>query len=214
MHFRNRLGAALCAMGAAWTFADVPDYDCDDEWRGLCVLEESSVNCEALDGSFSGNRDSLYGTGYRSREDDLVDQLGAIVSPYDGHEFECESSTAANPCDASDVDHIVALKEAHDSGMCHHDEATRKAFGADIDNLTLAQPGLNRNVKSDLDAADWMPDRNRCWFAVTVVKVRRKYEMTIDQSEAEALEEVLSDCEWGIHLHPIPDYDAMKSRLR
>ena len=62
--------------------------------------------------------------------------------------------------------------------------------------------------------ADWMPDRNRRWFALTVVKVRRKYEMTVDESETEALEEVLSDCQWGIHLHPIPDHHAMKSRLR
>ena len=61
-------------------------------------------------------------------------------------------------------------------------------------NLTLAAPRLNRYVKQAKDAADWMPERNRCWFARQVVKVKRKYELTVDWREMQALEEVLGGC--------------------
>ena len=35
---------------------------------------------------------------------------------------------------------------------------------------------------------------NRCWFAQRIVEVRRKYGLTIDRGEAEALERILSAC--------------------
>ena len=40
-----------------------------------------------------------------------------------------------------------------------------------------------------------MPERNRCWFAAQIVTVRLAYELTIDQSEADALAAVLANCE-------------------
>ena len=44
------------------------------------------------------------------------------------------------------------------------------------------------------DADDWMPERNHCWFARQVVKVKRKYGLTVDQREMRALENVLISC--------------------
>ena len=35
---------------------------------------------------------------------------------------------------------------------------------------------------------------NQCWFAARIIKVRRKYGLTIDRREADALEQVLSSC--------------------
>ena len=61
-------------------------------------------------------------------------------------------------------------------------------------NLTLAAPEVNRE-KSSLDAFDWMPDQNRCWFANRVLQVKLRYGMTVDRDEATALELVLVGCE-------------------
>ena len=94
----------------------------------------------------------------------------------------------------TDIEHIVARSEAHDSGLCSADRETRRAFAADLLNLTLAAPRLNRYVKKAKDAADWMPERNRCWFARQVVKVKRKYGLTVDWREMQALEGVLGGC--------------------
>ena len=96
---------------------------------------------------------------------------------------------------ATSIEHIVAASEAHDSGLCAADAATRARFSRDLRNLTLASPQVNRYEKSGKDAAEWAPRRNRCWFAGRVLEVRRAYGLTIDGREAAALERILSGCE-------------------
>ena len=71
----------------------------------------------------------------------------------------------------------------------------RARFARDLDNLTLATPRLNRHEKVALDAADWLPERNRCWFAATIVAVRQEYGLTIDRRRAEALDTVFERCD-------------------
>ena len=126
---------------------------------------------------------------YRHRESieaDIIAELGGVYSPYTGEVFDSARQT--------DIEHIVARSEAHDSGLCAADAATRLRFASDLLNLTLAAPGLNRGVKRDRDAAGWLPPMNRCWFANRVVEVRRKYGLTVDEREAEVLERVLTSC--------------------
>ncbi len=53
---------------------------------------------------------------------------------------------------------------------------------------------MNRHLKSGKDAAEWMPPMNKCWFSQRVLEVRRKYALTIDRREADALERVLRGC--------------------
>ena len=89
---------------------------------------------------------------------------------------------------------MVARSEAHDSGLCAADNPTRRRFATDLLNFTLAGPNVNRYQKVDKDAAEWLPDQNRCWFAARVIAVRQKYELTIDQREADALDRVLAAC--------------------
>ncbi|MCY3839303.1 MAG: hypothetical protein OXH09_11785 [Gammaproteobacteria bacterium] len=148
-------------------------------WRGLEVVEESRCPDARYD------RDE-YGSSYHSKEDDIIEQLGAIFDPYTGICYASDSETT--------IDHMVALHQAHHSGMCFADTDTKRTFGGDILNLTLAAGEVNGR-KGALDAFDWMPEMNRCWFARRVVDVRLKYGMTVDKAEAEALELVLAGCE-------------------
>lgn len=71
--------------------------------------------------------------------------------------------------------------------------AERRAFSRDLDNLTLASPRLNRQ-KGAKDAAEWMPAQNRCWFARQVIIVKAKYDLTVNEAEAEALNSALAEC--------------------
>ncbi len=109
-----------------------------------------------------------------------------MFDPYTGICYDSETET--------DIEHIVALQEAHYSGMCFADTETKRTFAGDLLNLTLAAPEVNRE-KSSLDAFDWMPETNRCWFARRVLDVKLKYGMTEDRDESEALEFVLAGCE-------------------
>ena len=114
---------------------------------------------------------------------------GRVYGPYTGRFFLSMKET--------DIEHIVAVSEAHDSGLCAAGPAVRRQFASDPLNLTLAAPQVNRCSrvgKCAYDPGEWLPPRNRCWFAARVVAVKRKYALTVDRREAGALEQVLSGC--------------------
>jgi hypothetical protein len=145
-------------------------------WRDLRLTAESRCSpYQASDYSYPQSVEAL-----------IIEELGGIWSPYTGRTFASRRET--------DIEHIVARSEAHDSGMCAATVETRRMFATDLLNLTLASPAVNRAQKSDRDAADWLPAQNRCWFADRVLRVRRKYGLTIDRREAETLEQVLASC--------------------
>ena len=146
-------------------------------WRGLVVAPE--YRCSPYD-----RDDYRYS---QSVEDEIVAALGGVYGPYTGRWFDNDRET--------DIEHMVAVSEAHDSGLCAASAAVRRSFATDLLNLTLAAPSINRNQKRDHDAGEWLPPQNRCWFAQRVVEVRRKYGLTIDRRETEALEAVLAGCE-------------------
>ncbi len=146
-------------------------------WRGLTVSDEN--RCSPYDPD-----DYPYP---QSVEPHIIAEMGGIMyGPYTGRTFADGGE--------ADIKHIVARSEAHDSGLCAADSSTRRRFASDLLNLTLAAPNVNRHQKAARDAAEWLPDVNRCWFADRVVRVRQKYGLTIDRREAEALGSVLSGC--------------------
>ena len=149
-----------------------------ETWRGLTVAPEH--RCAEYD----KKRDYPYP---QSVEADIVRGLGAIYGPYTGR---CFTSTRE-----TDIEHLVATSEAHDSGLCAADRTTRARFARDLRNLTLAAPRVNRHEKSGRDAGEWLPEQNKCWFAARVVEVKLAYGLTVDRREAAALKRVLRGCE-------------------
>ena len=115
--------------------------------------------------------------------------MAASTAPIRGGIFESARET--------DIDHVVALSEAHDSGLCAAGPTERRRFASDPLNLTLAAPAVNRcggRGKCGYDAGEWVPPKNRCWFAARVVTVKRKYALTVDRREAAALQRILAGC--------------------
>ena len=110
---------------------------------------------------------------------------GVIRCRYTGQTFASLKGT--------DIEHVVALSEAHDSGLCAAPDSTRRAFAGDLANLVLAAPRVNRYEKRAKDAVEWLPAQDRCWFAGQVVLVRAKYGRTVDRRERAALEKILTD---------------------
>ena len=123
----------------------------------------------------------------QSVEQQIVNRMGGrIYSPYTGAYFSSTGET--------DIEHIVARSEAHDSGLCAASITTRKAFARDLFNLTLASPSLNRHQKGAKDIAEWLPPMNVCWYVNQVVLVKRKYNLTMDSAEAERAQQILDGC--------------------
>ena len=148
-----------------------------ESWRGLVVAPED--RCSPYDSD-----DYRYSQSVEQR---IVTSMGGIVyGPYTGRWFDNTSET--------DIEHIVARSEAHDSGLCDASAETRRRFATDLLNLTLASPEVNRSQKSGKDASEWLPELNRCWFASRVVEVRREYALSVDEHERDILEGILSGC--------------------
>ncbi len=87
------------------------------------------------------------------------------------------------------------MSEAHESGLSSRSDAERKAFGNDLENLTLAAPRLNRYEKGAKDPAEWLPEKNRCWYVAKYIEIKRKYVLTMDRAEAAAILKVHQSCE-------------------
>lgn len=153
-----------------------------DTWRGLIIAPEN--RCSPYD------KKSQYPYP-QSVEDIIVANMGGIVyGPYTGRIFENDKKT--------DIEHILSTSEAHDSGLCAASPEVRKQFATDPLNLTLAAPEVNRcnpGGKCGFDAAEWMPEKNKCWFSNRIVELRQKYKLTIDINEARTLENTLRNCE-------------------
>ena len=149
------------------------------------------IAAEVDDGSY--DRDHYEYPG--SIEADIVNQQGGLFSPYSLSCFDSASET--------DIEHIVATGEAHASGMYAKTEEERGEFAKDLSNLTLAAPSLNRHQKSDKDPAEWMPDSNRCWYVGKWVEIKKKYNLTMDQAEADSVSAVYQECDSFAIIPPV-----------
>ena len=144
-------------------------------WRGLEVEPEN--RCSPYDRS-----DYRYSPDL---EPSILEQMGGgpIRCSYTGQTYDSFRET--------DIEHVVATSEAHDSGLCAASDEMRRQFAGDLLNLTLSDPAVNRFEKRAQDAGEWMPRINRVWFAETVVAVKLKYGLTINPVERDSLAFVL-----------------------
>ena len=112
----------------------------------------------------------------------------------DNWSFNSSSARSALACDSSEhVDHIVALKEAYDSGASTWTNARKRQFANDRDNLWCLEASTNLS-KSDHDLAEWSGgtcEQRRHIANVTIV-VKRTYGLTIDPAEQIAIDFALT----------------------
>jgi hypothetical protein len=88
-----------------------------------------------------------------------------------------------------DIDHLVPLKEAWDSGAKQWTAATRRAFANDLGDLrSLVAVTDNVNqAKADKDPAQWMPSRSKCRYLAEWVAVKHRWNLSVDNAERAAL---------------------------
>ena len=116
---------------------------------------------------------------------------GDWYSPYDGAKLSDRGDV--------DIDHVVALKEAWDSGAWAWSESQRKAYANDMsDRRTLIAVTDRVNVsKSDKDPSNWMPPLRSYWctYLGDWISVKARWNLSMDQSEFGRISNLLtSDC--------------------
>ena len=133
-------------------------------WRGLVVEPEN--DCVAYVGDDYENPVLT--------EQDIQDEMGGTTGGWYGI-YEARIFASGRE---THVERIVAVSEAHDSGLCGRSAEEKKAFGAGLNNYTLASPELNFE-KGWYDAGELLPPNARCWFARTVVFVKQTHRLSI-----------------------------------
>jgi hypothetical protein len=115
---------------------------------------------------------------------------GKWRSVYDGY-------VSTNPTKFQ-IDHVVALKEAWDSGAWAWTAARRKAYANDLgDGRTLRAVSISSNErKGDKDPAQWLPPLAsfRCTYATWWVDIKVRWRLSVDSAERAALRNVLIHC--------------------
>jgi hypothetical protein len=97
-----------------------------------------------------------------------------------------------------DIDHVVALKEAWDSGAHAWDADRRAAFANElrVPWALIAVSASSNRSKSDRDPAEWLPPAAaaRCPFLAAWMAVKVRFALTIDAAERDALRELVIGC--------------------
>ena len=113
---------------------------------------------------------------------------GNWLSPYDnmGH---------TNPSEL-DIDHMIPLKEAWDSGAHNWSSSQRQLFANDLSDprsLIAVTAGQNRS-KSDRDPSNWIPPNNSylCTYLAEWVAIKFRWQLSMDQSEFGRIKNLLT----------------------
>ena len=113
---------------------------------------------------------------------------GDWLSPYD-------NVTHTNPSEL-DIDHMIPLKEAWDSGAWNWTAAQRQSFANDLSDprpLIAVTAGQNRS-KSDRDPSNWIPPQksHTCAYLAEWVAIKSHWKLSMDQSEFGRIKNVLT----------------------
>ena len=119
---------------------------------------------------------------------------GVLNDPYSGTTVEFHRGPGSS--EEVQIDHVVALSDAWQTGAQQLDQATRQNFANDPLNLQATLGWINQE-KADSDAASWLPANSdyRCTFVSRIVDVKAGYRLWVTQAEHDAIARVLSsDC--------------------
>ena len=166
-----KTGYSRDQFGQAW--ADVDRNGCDTRND---MLKRDLINIE-----------------YKVKTRDCVVVTGVLIDRYSGEtiNFVRGNSTSMEV----QIDHVVALSNAWQTGAFKLTLAQRTALANDPMNLFAVKGRLN-SQKSDGDAATWLPPLKsfRCTYIAQQIAVKAKYSLWVTAPEKEAMSRILAAC--------------------
>ena len=95
-----------------------------------------------------------------------------------------------------DIDHMVPLAEAWDSGARTWTSSVRRDFANDLGDyrsLVAVTDNVNQ-TKGDQDPGTWLPQYDQCRYLREFVAVKHRWRLTVDSAEKSAMTSLASSC--------------------
>ena len=117
---------------------------------------------------------------------------GTLLDPYSNKLIAFDLNKSSSTID---IDHVVALSNAWQTGAFQLTLDQRTNFANDPINLLAVDFKLNRQ-KGDGDAATWLPPYKsyRCTYVARQVSVKAKYKLWVTAPEKTAIANLLKSC--------------------
>ncbi|WP_219518600.1 HNH endonuclease family protein [Nonomuraea ceibae] len=147
-----------------------------DADRDSCSTRAEVLIEEAVDPPQIGERCAITGGAWHSYYDDVM----------------------VTDASALDIDHMVPLAEAWDSGASAWTAARRQAYANDLDEpraLVAVTARTNRS-KADQDPATWLPphEPGHCRYVADWLTVKLRWQLAADPAEKDTLDRLASSC--------------------
>ena len=181
----QQYGNSVLTLKISEIAAGIPDYDRGD-WKhwtdkdGDCqnIRHEVLIEESLKDVSFKSDRQCQVATG-----EWLVPYTGVMVT---------DATTL-------DVDHMVPLKNAHNSGGWAWDKDKKASYANEMgyaDHLIAVTASANRQ-KGAKGPDEWKPSDQDYWcdYAVNWVQIKVDWELTVTKAEWATLQTMLKTCD-------------------
>ena len=166
-----KTGYSRAAFGQAW--ADVDRNGCDTRND---ILKRDLTNL-----------------AFKAKTRKCVVLSGILNDPYSGERIEFIRGVKTS--ELVQIDHIVALSNAWQTGAFQRSLSERTQFANDPLNLLAVKGALN-SQKGDGDAATWLPPLKsfRCEYVARQIAVKKRYGLWVTPPEKEAMVRILKSC--------------------
>lgn len=146
----------------------------------------------------------------RSNLERTGSKVGKWFDPYSGKYFTAPESLQ--------IDHVVALSEAHKSGAWAWNEARRKAFANDLgvpENLMAVNGSVNED-KGDKDPAKWLPPDTSYWkkYVRQWLAIKVRWGLAMDSTEWQAVRRILGGELKNLQRPPLREEYRCKSEIK
>ena len=131
---------------------------------------------------------------FREKTRNCVIESGILEDPYSGEKIEFQRGEKTSAL--VQIDHVVALSNAWQTGIFQATTKVRTAFANDPLNLMAVKGSLN-SQKGDGDAATWLPPNKpfRCAYITRQIQVKAKYGLWVTKAEKDAMLRILQSAE-------------------
>ena len=130
---------------------------------------------------------------FKEKTRECVVLSGTLIDPFSGETINFVRGNTSSM--EVQIDHVVALSNAWQTGAFKLSIKERTAFANDPINL-LAVKGRLNSQKGDGDAATWLPPLKsyRCDYVARQIAVKIKYKLWFTAPEKEAMIRILKSC--------------------